>query len=111
MEGAGGRREGIDRLKSTWASREGCGGRGEGEGEDIQIDLNEFSNREFLIEVENIENMGSEIYAYFKLGDFNLKLKSQNLNIKKNSKLNILFNLENISIFDIDSEENILYTY
>lgn len=79
--------------------------------EDIQIDLNEFSNREFLIEVENIENMGSEIYAYFKLGDFNLKLKSQNLNIKKNSKLNILFNLENISIFDIDSEENILYTY
>lgn len=62
--------------------------------------------------VNIVENMGSEAFVYFNLGEIELKLKIENLNkidTKYDSKIFINFNIDGLALFDKITENNILY--
>ena len=62
--------------------------------------------------VEITENMGSDAFIYFKIGKDDFKLKTNSLSytkIKYGSDISVKFNTDNICIFDIESDNNILY--
>lgn len=61
----------------------------------------------YKAQIEMVENLGSQKYIYLKLDSLDLIAISFNEDIKENIK--IMFDMEKICIFDIKTEENLLY--
>ncbi|NEZ48715.1 sn-glycerol-3-phosphate ABC transporter ATP-binding protein UgpC [Clostridium botulinum] len=76
---------------------------------DINLEVNVNSGEVDGI-VDFVENMGSESFAYFKLGakQFISNIQASYIsNIKTDDKIKFMFNMDNCYIFDIDTEKNI----
>ena len=74
---------------------------------DVNLDEDSYSGS-----VNMIENMGSEAFIYFKIGETDLKLKMDIIDDLKNryrDSIKVKFKNDKIAIFDIKTEENILY--
>ena len=78
--------------------------------EDIKY-LDDPNTKDFLeAEVQLLENMGSEIFCYFSLGEKRYIAKidsSEAKNLKVGNKFKVSMNMQNCHIFDYESETNI----